>query len=257
MEYLKSLAGFFLAALRHGWILLAGVFLVLLAFGQVIGVVPVNDLHIPWPWVIAILTFLAAVRVYHELRIEMRDLRASFRRAEWEREFNEYREKIEPFTTGISKMFYRFVRKESSPTNEWEVLVDESGLPYSDDASPILAAFAQTVYPQGTAGKDPESLYKASDYANNDILAEYKAFHLARRGIQEYMQRCAVLRNASTEFTTFLDNEVRPNHHRKLKILAYLEVPLAKATRSATSIPDTEWYKLAMEWEAQGNKSDT
>lgn len=80
---------------------------------------------------------------------------------------------------------------------------------------------------------------------------EFDVFHRARAGLADYFHPCARRRARWPEFAQFLEHEVRANHYYRVKIVAYLEITLARAR--AADFPEASrehvgLFQLGRKW---------
>jgi len=88
---------------------------------------------------------------------------------------------------------------------------------------------------------------------------EFDVFHRARAGLADYFHQCGSRRAGLPEFEQFLEHEVRANHYYRTKIVAYLEIALARAR--AADFPEASrehagLFQLGRTWRVDDTRDE-
>lgn len=204
-----------------------------------------DAITMPWEIVIPALIAMAGFEAYHKLRMENKDLAAVWSRRSLEERLNTYRkEDLQPFTNGLSKMFYIFKQQHASDVPKWEIIADSAAMSGMGRDDRTLQAFADEVYPDGESAS-AAGLWLRGLGDEAMPIDDFKLFHDARRNMGNLFSEWNMHREDPV-VEEFLVERVLPNHRRNLVMLSYLERPLAVATSSNTKVEDTGWYQLGV-----------
>jgi hypothetical protein len=88
----------------------------------------------------------------------------------------------------------------------------------------FLLCFCEAIYPPA----DPWNL-QPSRARSIMTPEEFDVFNRARAGLADYFHHCGTWQARLAKFKWFLEREVRANHYYRVKMVAYLEIALARA----------------------------
>ncbi len=188
------------------------------------------------------LTGLAGWSVVAIRRRELGRLRTE-NRASWQHAFVTYqRAYFLPFAETIRVAYQRFIDGRLGVPLTWEQATQQARWPRHTPLPPgeplrewrsrygtaldredeFLLRFCEAIYP-------PAEAWNLQSPRARSILTpeEFDVFHRARAGLADYFHQCG--RARWPEFEQFLEREVRANHYYRIKIVAYLEIALARA----------------------------
>jgi len=88
---------------------------------------------------------------------------------------------------------------------------------------------------------------------------EFEVFHRARAGLTDYFHQCGSQRTRWPEFAQFLEREVRAHHYYRVKLVAYLEIALARAR--AADFPEASrehvgLFQLGHKWRVDDTRDE-
>jgi hypothetical protein len=198
-------------------------------------------------WVAAIAGWLAGLAGWIAVAIqrkELRRLRAETRTG-WHDALVTYeRAHFLPFAETIRVAYQRFIDGRRGVPLTWEQATHQARWPRNTPLPPgeplrewrsrhgtdlqrddeFLLSFCEAIYPPA----EPWNL-QAARARSIMTPEEFGVFHRARTGLADYFHQCGTRQARSGKFKRFLEREVRANHYYRLKIIAYLEIAIARA----------------------------
>jgi hypothetical protein len=88
---------------------------------------------------------------------------------------------------------------------------------------------------------------------------DFDVFHRAHAGLADYFHQCGRRRAGHPEFEQFLEHEVRANHYYRVKVVAYLEIALARSR--AADFPEASrehggLFQLGRKWRVDDTRDE-
>lgn len=184
----------------------------------------------------------------------------------WDEEFVRYRRQgLKPLAETIRPAYGRFIEGQKAAPSTWEEAVHAARWPRDvpmpdaaalqlwrtrfgvglDAEDEFLFRFCETIYP-------PFNSLDKRPLRERSILRpeEFDLFDRARGEVADYFERCGQRIQQSKRFTQFLEEKVRSNHYFKVKLVAYLELALARVwgEASETGPGKTGLFSLGKKW---------
>ncbi len=173
--------------------------------------------------------------------------------ASWMKAFQEYRSShLRPLAQTLHKAYDAHVGTQTGVPTSWERAVQLApwplGLPLPDgeklqgwkarfgaqlsSEGDFLLRFAERIYvpPGPQQSSEPRTRSPLLDAEQYDRVDD------ARRGVADYFDSCGTLAQKSDVFLRFLDDRVRANHAQNVKLVAYLEIALARALSEGSQL---------------------
>jgi len=228
-------------------------------------------------WVAAIGGWLTGLAGWSAVAIQRRKLGRlrSENRTSWQHGFVTYhRAYFLPFAETIRVAYQRFIDGRLGVPLTWEQATHQARWPRNTPLPPgeplrewrsrhgtaldredeFLLRFCEAIYP-------PAEAWNLQSPRARSIMTpeEFDVFHRARAGLADYFHQCGRRRARWPEFEQFLEHEVRANHYYRVKIVAYLEIALARAR--AADFPEANrehvgLFQLGRKWRVDDTRDE-
>jgi hypothetical protein len=191
----------------------------------------------------------------------------------WDEEFVRYRRQgLKPLAETIRLAYGSFIEGQKVAPSTWEEGVHAARWP-RDVPMPDTAALQlwRTRFGVGLDAEDEflfrfcEAIYPPFNSLDKRLLRErsilqpeeFDLFDRARGDVADYFERCGQRIQQSKQFAKFLEEKVRPNHYFKVKLVAYLELALARAWGEASETAPGKMglFSLGKKWESDDKRA--